>query len=125
MFVAPCPKRFETTRTSSGWETSEAILQKSEFTNCRIYESLNLQIIATAASEFDDIEIRKFDNLLRCLPPITFEYRIHLLFRQVLVKVVVNLDGWGPAARAEAFHFFEREQTIARRALVPDAEFLF
>ena len=37
-------------------------------------------------------------------------------------KGVVHLDGRSPAARADAFHLFEREDAVRGDAFVPDAE---
>src|ERR1700691_2635157 len=42
---------------------------------------------------------------------------------EVVMEIVIHLDGRPPAAGADAFDFFEREQSILGHALVPDAEF--
>src|SRR5579859_1833040 len=41
---------------------------------------------------------------------------------QIVEKVVVDLDGRGPAACADALHFLEREDAVGRYAFVADAE---
>src|SRR6266853_6020902 len=53
------------------------------------------------------------------------EYLIHLRVRKVLVKVIIYLCCRSPAARANAFHFFQREQAVFCSALVPNAKLLF
>src|SRR5580698_783485 len=46
----------------------------------------------------------------------------HVIGSQVIVEVVVDLDGGGPAAGADAFHFFKREDAVCGHALVAHAE---
>src|ERR1700739_623647 len=90
IFAAPCPKRFETTFTSSGCETSLGIFRRP-FCAC------------TAAVVGED-----FRYALSC---------------QIIMKIVVHLDCGSPATCADAFHFFEREDTIRRYAFVSNTEF--
>src|SRR5258705_95208 len=45
--------------------------------------------------------------------------------REVFVEVVVDLDGRGPAARADAFDLFERERAVSSDFFVPDAKRVF
>src|ERR1035438_323560 len=47
----------------------------------------------------------------------------HMLGRQLVEKIVVDLDGWTPAAGADAFHFFERKDAVSGDAFVAYAEF--
>ncbi len=56
------------------------------------------------------------------LVPIPVENFGHALRCQIIVKVVVHLDGRSPAAGADAFYFFEREDAVGGHALVPDAK---
>src|SRR5580704_7718992 len=56
--------------------------------------------------------------------PILVEDLIHGFRREVLVKVVVDLDGGCPAAGTNAFDLFEREDTVGGDSLVADAETL-
>ena len=44
--------------------------------------------------------------------------------RQIIVEVVVDLDGRGPAARADALHFFQREHAVGRHPLWPMPSFV-
>src|ERR1700687_1612532 len=46
----------------------------------------------------------------------------YVLRRQVVVEVVIDLDCRCPAAGADAFNFFEREDAVRSYTFVPDAE---
>src|SRR4051794_35858292 len=59
-------------------------------------------------------------NLLSIL----IQDRRHIVRLQLIVKRVIHLDGRCPAARPDAFHFFEREHAVWRNSLVTDAELL-
>src|SRR3954463_187327 len=96
------PKRRETTFTSSGWETKSAMRLsdcaiENWALNRKITQSLNRQI-----------------SLLRCLLLIPVQNLIHLLRRQVLVKVIIHLRRRSPAAGPNALHLFQREHPIFR-----------
>ena len=38
------------------------------------------------------------------------------------MKIVINLHGWRPTTRADAFNFFQRKRSVSRRLLVADAQ---
>src|SRR5262249_10336306 len=61
----------------------------------------------------------KFALLLQSLKNL-----IQHFYRQVLMKIVVHLHGWSPAAGADALHFLQGEHSVGSRALVLDAELL-
>src|ERR1700722_12441951 len=50
------------------------------------------------------------------------EHFVYLVVGQIVVKIVVYLNGRGPAADADAFDFFEREEAISGDAFMADAE---
>src|SRR6266567_2615866 len=93
MSAAPWPKRFVTILTSSGCDTSLG-MGGSPFS---AGIGLNLSAIA----------VENTRNTLR---------------RQVIVEVVIHLDGRGPAARPDAFHLFQGEDAVRGNALVADAQ---
>src|SRR5437899_1786443 len=62
--------------------------------------------------------------LLPCPLPILVKHFVHLLRRQVLMKIVVDLDRWRPTAGANALDFFQRKQPVGGGAFVSHAEFL-
>src|SRR6516225_3288626 len=69
-------------------------------------------------------ETRSAMALLRPFLLVVVEDLVELFDREVLVEVVVHLHGRSPAARPDALHFFEREDTVGRCALVTDAQLL-
>src|SRR5581483_11669764 len=97
MSVAPCPKRFDITRTSSGWETNSAI------SNLRLPDS---RIEKFRTERHVNSSIRKSDNpsilLLGSFPLVFLQNSIQLRRRQVLVEVVIHLDCGCPTACADA-----------------------
>src|SRR5215467_15781274 len=62
-------------------------------------------------------------DLLRSLLLIPLENPVHLLGSQVLVKVVIHLRRGSPAARSNAFHFFQAEHTVGCGLFMSDAQF--
>src|ERR1700733_1832524 len=54
--------------------------------------------------------------------PVAFKYGVHLLVGQVVVEVVVHLNGRRPAAGSDALDFFQREDAVRRGLFVTDAE---
>src|SRR5579859_1148580 len=61
----------------------------------------------------------------RFLCSVAGQYFVYLVVGEVVVEVVVYLNGRGPAADADALDFFEREETVGSDAFVADAEFFF
>jgi len=51
-------------------------------------------------------------GLLRCSIPILVQNLVQSLRSQVLVKIVVHLRRRSPTARPNAFHLFQRKQTV-------------
>src|SRR5579859_7501987 len=94
MSVAPLPKRYEITLTSSGWETRYAMA----FSGC-----LDGQFAAG---------------------PIVGEDFVHRVRGQVFVKVVVDLNGGSPAAGSNALYFFQRKKLVRRGFFVANAQLL-
>src|ERR1700733_11359377 len=89
------PKRREMILTSSGWETRLGIF---------------------------------FLVLKQVLGPILDSLRIcaqdagHEIGLELVVEFVVDLNGRGPAARADALNLFEREEAVGGNAIRADAE---
>src|ERR1035438_9302378 len=48
----------------------------------------------------------------------------HMLGRELVVEVVVDLDGRSPAAGADALDFLQREEAVGGDAFMADAELL-
>src|SRR6185437_5521758 len=61
--------------------------------------------------------------LFLVLGPVLIENRGDALGLYVIVKIVVDLNRRRPAAGADAFNLFEREEPVAGHSLVSDAEF--
>src|SRR4029077_4308362 len=118
MLTAPWPKRRETTFTSSGCETRSAM----RLGDCAI-EPLGIEKPRFLIARSPDRTIAKF-YLLRSLLLIVVENPIHLLYRQVLVKIVIHLRRRSPAASSDALHFLQRKQPVLCRLLVPDPQLL-
>src|SRR5260370_29212698 len=56
--------------------------------------------------------------------PIFLEYPIHLVGCEVFVKIVIHLGRRCPTACTNAFHFFQRKQTVGGGSFVSYAEVL-
>src|ERR1700738_1702329 len=95
MSAAPWPNLFVTILTSSGGGTSLGMSRASISAGI----GLNLSTIA----------VENARNAIRC---------------QLVMEVVVHLDGRRPAAGANAFHLFERENAVRSHALMPHAQLL-
>src|SRR5205807_7583955 len=80
--------------------------------------------IATPGVQLRNYPITKLQILLLCPLPIFVQNLVHLLRCQVLVKVVIDLDRWRPAACANTFNFFKRKHSVWSCAFMSDAEFL-
>src|SRR5216684_2462477 len=93
MSAAPWPNRLVTIFTSSGCDTSLG-MGGSPFS-----AGIGLSLSAIA--------VENARNTLR---------------RQVIVEVVIHLDGRGPSACPDAFHLFEREHAVRSDALVAHAQ---
>src|SRR5580704_1085903 len=58
------------------------------------------------------------------LGPVLIQDSWNVVGGQFIVEGIVDLDGGRPAADADTFHFFEREDAVWCDALVADAEFI-
>ncbi len=63
-------------------------------------------------------------TLVLDLSPIVSENVGHRFRREIVVEVVVDLDGRRPAACTDALHLFDREHAVGSDSLVGDAKFL-
>src|SRR5262245_4314648 len=103
MSVAPLSKRCEITRTSSGCETSGG----------------GVAIVLILYSWR-----LKFGPLPTVLPAVLVEHLVHFVFCHIKVKVVIHLYCRRPTAGANAFHFFQGENSVWRRLFVFNLQFV-
>src|SRR5579864_2247379 len=70
-------------------------------------------------------EVRSAIELLSSTLAILLDHRVHLLIGQILVKVVIHLNGRRPTASADTLNFLQRKNAVGRSLFVPDSQFLF
>src|SRR5260370_32131450 len=110
MSVAPWPKRRETTFTSSGWETKSAM------------RNVYCGVVDGRPKVPPTVRINHQKLLLFSTLPIFLEYPIDLVGGEVFVKIVIHLGRRRPTACTNAFHLFQRKQTVRGDPFVSDAE---